>query len=133
MLLQAEPKAAHLRCFRITEQIQPQTAERAFAIGEHIGENTGGAASHGPSQCAMPSIGIEIGIGVAPMIGVPSGVMGRKPVQNCPLQNRRRAKKSRATISIVALRASGIAGTKPANSAVPATKIRSGKRVSATL
>ncbi|KAG1252331.1 hypothetical protein G6F66_015219 [Rhizopus arrhizus] len=71
---------------------------------------------------------------VGPTTGVLSGVMGRRPVQNsawatCPLSGN----KSLTTSSSVFLRASFRRRSKPDSSAMPPTRMRSSKRVTAIL
>ncbi|CPO64284.1 Uncharacterised protein [Bordetella pertussis] len=71
---------------------------------------------------------------VAPMMGVLSGVIGRRPVQNsacstAPLPGN----KSLTTSSRVLRRASFRRRSKPASSAMPPTRMRWSKRVTATL
>ncbi len=68
------------------------------------------------------------------MIGVPSGVIGRSPVQKLALRTSPpRGNRSPTEYASVARRGSDSMALKPASSAVPPTRMRSPRRVIATL
>jgi hypothetical protein len=77
---------------------------RSCLAGDDVGQQLARAAGHGPAQRAVPGVQEQVACGVRPTMGVLSGVMGRRPVQNSARARSPPGKSSLVTISSVARR-----------------------------
>ncbi len=90
-------------------------SDRRRAPGDQIADKLPGAAGHGPAKRAVAGVlSHRFLYAVRPTTGVPSGVIGRRPVQNVACSTwPPRGNRSRTTISRVSRRGCSSALLKP--------------------
>ena len=97
-------------------------------LGDQVGQQLCRSRRSWSSPGAVAGVQRQIGKAGAATIGVPSGVIGRRPVQNpLPGYCRHPGNRSPTTISSVARRSGFSDRSKPASSAMPPTRMRSSK------
>jgi NAD(P)-dependent dehydrogenase (short-subunit alcohol dehydrogenase family) len=88
----------------------PVAAQLAAWLAARPGQATAGPAAMVQPSVPWPGVQEQVGSGVPPMIGVPSGVIGRRPHQNSPADRRRRREQVLTNASSVRRRAGAGAG-----------------------
>lgn len=114
----------------VAEQVQVLIRNVGLAVGHDVGQHTGRPARHSPAKVPCPVLVYKLSSPVRPIMGVPSGVMGRRPVQNCAAGTLQQlGNRSVTECSNVARRGARRRVLKPASSAVPPIRTRSPSRV----